>query len=119
MLLWKGMTMDANSKIIEGRIVTVGVGSRVALESGRVEELMPCDWDQASFRYPNPIQEWREKHAIACNVQITGRTFQVKHGVISAVKVRIEWVGDDEPNTYTEGWLLTDVWSLPYAEEAA
>jgi hypothetical protein len=68
--------------------------------------LLPCDdWDRASFRWPNPIPEWRESHAIACNVEITGRTIQRYNGALW-VRVKITWVGDREPDTTTGGYML-------------
>ena len=95
------------SKIIENRVVTIRVGDRIENAVGRIEVLLPSDWDRAEFRFPNPIHEWREAHAIALNIEITGRTFQWRNGR-HMVKLRLEWVGDDEPSTYSEGWLLVD-----------
>lgn len=88
------------SKIIENRVITLSVGDRI-------EALLSSEWDQAGFRFPNPIHEWREIHAIALNIEITGRTFQWRNGR-HMVKLRLEWVGDGEPSTYSEGWLLVD-----------
>jgi hypothetical protein len=62
-------------------------------------------WPGCDFRYPNPVNEWRESHAIACNVHVTGRTLQNRFGSLW-VRVSIEWVGDCEPSTYGSGWLL-------------
>jgi hypothetical protein len=97
-------------KIIESRIVTVDVGSRIQIGDNRtnVKTILPCnDWDRAMFRWPNPIQGWEEKHAIAMNVEITGRTFVYRSGSY-LVKLRITWVGDGEPDTFTDGWLLVN-----------
>jgi|SRR5215469_6353966 len=104
--------------IIESRLVKIEAGSRVEHDSGRTEFLLPCDdWDKAAFRWPNPIHEWRESHAIACNLKITGRTFQERNGKNFYVRVRFEWVGDGEPSTYSGGWLVVG-WpgNLPYAD---
>lgn len=105
------------TKTIENRIVSVEVGSVIRLDNTNklsVERLLPCDWDQAEFRWPNPIEQWREIHAIAIKVVITGRSF-VRHGGEYWAKVQIEWVGDGESSTFTSGWLLCDVWNLPHA----
>jgi hypothetical protein len=94
------------------------VGSYVVKEDGRRigEQLMQGDpepwgqsWPGCDFRYPNPIPEWRTKHAIACNVHVTGRT--TRHGSDIGqydgwwVRVQIEWVGDCEPSTFSYGWM--------------
>ncbi len=91
---------------IYGKEVKVETGSVIRLDTGRVEKLFPCDdWDRANFRYPNPIQGWEESHAIACNVTVTGRTEQ-RYGGERWVRVSIEWVQDDDPSTFSSGWLL-------------
>ena len=82
------------------------VGSYIEKDGLQGDRLLPCDdWDKAEFRWPNPIQEWREKHAIACNIEITGRTVRLIRGG-SWVRVRFTWVGDDEPDTYSLGFML-------------
>ena len=90
------------------------VGSFIVKEGEPVgeimgEELLPCDdWDKAEFRWPNPIPEWREKHAIAVNVEITGRTFQriPWHVGDDWIRVKLTWLKDGgEPDTSSGGWL--------------
>jgi hypothetical protein len=102
------------SKVVENKIVQVAVGSVIENAVGRTVALLPSDWDMAAFRYPNPIPEWETKHAIALNVQITGRTFQYRQGRYW-IKVRLIWVGDCEPDTESEGWLLADPWKCQRA----
>ena len=88
------------------------VGAYVILDHKNIGELlMPGDpepvgdgWPGCDFRFPNPIFEWREKHAIACNVHVTGRTLQLRDSC-SFVRVKVEWVGDCEPSTYCGGWM--------------
>ena len=99
---------------VENRILKVEVGTAVENAAGRTEKLLPSDWDRAAFRFPNPIPGWEAKHAIACNVAITGRTFQRRKGAYY-VKARIEWVGDGEPSTYGDAWILCNPWNLEYA----
>ena len=72
------------------------------------EKLFPCtDWDKAEWRYPNPVPEWRESHAIACNVTITGRTIvHAKGGLWKRGK--LTWVGDGEPDTFSPCLVACD-----------
>lgn len=100
--------------IIENKILTVEVGTAVENAAGRTEKLLPSDWDRAAFRFPNPIPGWETKHAIACNVTVTGRTFQWRKGAFY-VKARMEWVGDGEPSTFSEGWIFCNPFKLPNA----
>ena len=68
--------------------------------------LLPCDdWDKAEFRWPNPIPEWQQSHAIAVNVEVTGRTIRYYSGE-AWVRVKLTWVGDGEPDTTTGGFML-------------
>lgn len=44
--------------------------------------------------------------AYTCNVEITGRTLQKRpYDGRLWVRVRIEWVKDGEPNTFSNGWM--------------
>ena len=95
----------------EGDEVAARIGSYVQLDNDRLgEKLLPgddyCDsgFPGCDFRYPNPVREWATSRAIACNVHVTGRTYQYKSGY-RVVRVRVEWVGDCEPPTFTSGWL--------------
>ena len=96
---------------IYGQTYEIAVGSIVYLDGKNIgEKLLPGDdacgsWQGCDFRYPNPVQGWEVKHAIACNVSITGRTMQIVNGS-RCVRVKIEWVGDCEPSTFSSGWLL-------------
>jgi hypothetical protein len=87
--------------------VSAKVGSYVEMDGQSCGEfLLPCkDWDAADFRWPNPILDWRESRAIACNVHVTGRTVQYRQGT-RWVRCKIEFVGDGEPNTFASGWIL-------------
>jgi hypothetical protein len=42
----------------------------------------------------------------ACRVDVTGRTVVRRPYGDDAVRVRITWVGDGEPDTHCGGWLL-------------
>jgi hypothetical protein len=90
------------------------VGSLVHLDANRFpNRLLPGDdyvdegFPGCEFRYPNPVRGWEEKHAIACNVVVTGRTTQ-RRGGENWVRVRIEWVGDCEASTFTTGWMMVE-----------
>jgi len=96
---------------IYGRECRAEVGSLIKLDgSPRYERLLPGDdnvcpgWLGCDFRYPNPLQGWEKQHAIACNVSVSGNTLQRRGGDLW-VRVRIEWVGDCEPSTFSGGWL--------------
>jgi len=51
--------------------------------------------------------DFRTKHGTAINVEVTGRTFQYRNGS-RMVRVRIEFVGDCEPSTFTGGWMAVN-----------
>jgi len=100
---------------IHGELIRAAVGSALRLD-GRpfCEILLAGDpepigdgWPGCDFRYPNPIPEWRESRAIACNVTVTGRKVHWRGGC-RWVRCRVEWVGDCEPSTYGGGWLAVD-----------
>jgi len=84
-------------------VVLDGIGVGKCLLEGDTFGDWSCD-----FRWPNPVEAWREKHAIACNVTITGKTLQLRNGGDLYVRVRIEWVMDGEPNTHCGGWMMAD-----------
>ena len=78
------------------------------LEGDRADVLHNCsEWSGCDFRWPNPVPAWRTSRAIAVNVSIVGRTLQRRAGCYW-VRVRLEWVGDCEPSTFSRGWMLAD-----------
>ncbi len=108
------MTLEGRSlgREIYGREVRAKVGSVVELDGKRIsEKLLPGDdnvcpgWLGCDFRWPNRHYPDPTRHAIACNVTVTGNTLQRRNGALYA-RVRIEWVGDCEPSTFSGGWLL-------------
>ena len=83
---------------------------------GLAECIRPCtDWDQATHRYPNPIGEWRWKHATACNVWITG-TVIIQRSECWWKRGQIEFVGDGEPNTLCPCLIRVDGMGRPIGE---
>ena len=106
------MSLQPTPKTIEyGQEVCPKVGSHVKLDGKTFgENLLPGDdyiddgFPGCQFRYPNPVSGWGKSHAIACNVEITGRKFRYWMGG-RWVRIKIEWVGDCEPSTFTGGWM--------------
>ena len=98
---------------VQGTWIQAKVGSYVILDASRNnigEHLLEGDdyvdegFHGCEFRWPNPVREWRTSRAIAVNVQVTGRTIQYRWGG-RFVRVKIEWVGDCEPSTFSGGWM--------------
>lgn len=104
-----------NTLSVYGRTYAPRVGSHVRLDLQPFGKLLlagddPCPgWGGCMFRWPNPVDTWRESRATACNITITGRT--IRNGYI---RVRIEWIGTElldnhgDPSTYSGGWLQAD-----------
>lgn len=102
---------------INGRTVRPQIGSFVEPDGwrGRGEMLVASDWDEAQFRIPTSIRAdgpylptpsgYVE---VAVNVEITGRTLRWRgwNRGGSWVRVRIEFVGDGEPSTFSGGWMI-------------
>lgn len=65
------------------------------------EPLLPSDWDKADFRLGTGL---KSIPSVAVNVKITGRTAQFTRAGYR-VRIQIEWVGDCEPSTFSQGWL--------------
>jgi hypothetical protein len=64
--------------------------------------LIASDWDAADFRLPGSLQ------ALAVTVEITGR--KVRHDSPlneAAVRVRVTFVHDGEPDTTASGWMIS------------
>ncbi len=85
------------------------VGAVVKLDERDItEQLLDGDgWSVpgyagCDFRFPifaGPIKN------VAVNVEVVGRTLQRRSGA-DWVRVKIEWVGDCEPSTFSKGWML-------------
>ena len=60
------------------------------------------EWSKADFYLQGRY------HQVAVNVTVTGRTFQRPWGYSGpkAVRVKIEFVGDGEPSTFSGGWMI-------------
>ena len=102
--------LTSTKKVVEGTSITITYGTYIIVGNSmkdRGERLLLGDgyvdsgFAGCQYRYPDPV--FGAKHAIACNIEITGRTQQWKWGGCW-VKIRIEWVGDCAPSTYSSGW---------------
>jgi len=98
--------MTNTTKKIGYTTIAAKIGSYVELDNRRGELLgeghppvLP-GFAGCQFSFKCPLGR-----PIACNVEITGRTLQRRQGA-DAIRVRIEWVGDCEPSTFTRGWLF-------------
>jgi len=70
---------------------------------GYGSRLGDCDWwDKADF-----FVTGRHNTTAAVNITVTGRTFQRPWGFNGpkAVRVRIEFVGDGEPSSFSGAWM--------------
>jgi hypothetical protein len=64
--------------------------------------LLESDWEKAQFRIPS-----QTGCKPAVNITVTGRTVQRKNDTYVA-RIKIEFVGDDEPSTFHAGWIELD-----------
>jgi hypothetical protein len=76
-------------------------------EWGFPSHLVACDW--ATFRL---LSVRYEGVAYACNVTITGRTFQRRRGGLW-IRVKIDFINDAEPTTTQGGWMMVDWYGQP------
>jgi hypothetical protein len=105
------MALATETKTINGEEVKAEVGSYVVLDGKNFgvklltgEDYVDSGFSGCQFRWPNPIREWEKSRAFACNVKVTGRTFQYRNGG-RWVRVEVEWVGDCEPSTFAKGYM--------------
>lgn len=85
------------------------VGDRIILDGKSISErLLPGDnfsdsgYPGCEFRYPRFC---KIIPSLAINIKITGRKIIWRQGE-NMVRIRIEWVGDCEPSTFSGGWLV-------------
>ena len=90
---------------VDGQVIArVDVGTYVEPEDWGIGNLLKsglagfCDY-YLGTNSGGPIKE------VAVNVTITGRKRIRRQGGYSYVRVRIEFVGDGEPSTFTGGWV--------------
>lgn len=90
-------------KFVEAHMVEAKVGNYIVPAGWRIGQCLASSaWDKADFYLPTGMMVVKE---IATNIYITGRKFIWKNGE-RWVKVKIEFVGDDEPNTHMFGEML-------------
>ncbi len=91
-------------------------GNIVWPDGGRCEVLLPSDWDKAATRFPNPFPDWRVKHAIACNVEITG-TKPIRKNGDCWLRGKLTWVGDGELDVVAKCLVRVDFYLNPMKME--
>lgn len=93
---WKGVD----------RLISPSVGNFLEPDGWSFGELLSeSDWDAADFRV---CGNGHDPSGYAIKLEITGRDLRYRHGSLNWVRVRIVWVGDGEPDTFSGGWLKTD-----------
>lgn len=67
--------------------------------------LTASDWHEAMYRLQcnNGLVD-----SVAANITVTGRTVQYSPSQGARVRIKVEFVGDGEPSTYTAAWLYLD-----------
>lgn len=86
--------------MIDPRYTTPKVGSRLHLDGWQLSAgLGPCEWDRADFRLTDASLP------LAVKVETTGRTVQRFRGEL-AVRVRVTFVGDGEPDVMHGAWMF-------------
>lgn len=96
--------MNSTHATLKGITGTIGakVGSVILMDGGRYLHLDACELaDFADFRAGGTLIPF------ALNVHVTGRTYQRRGGDL-VVKVRIQAVGDGEPDNNFGAWLLVN-----------
>lgn len=69
--------------------------------------LLDSDWDKANFYIPvdgAPLLRNGPIRKIAANIEVIGRAVTTKDE-ICVVRVKITWVGDESPDSYTRGYM--------------
>lgn len=103
----------SNAKMIDtdtragGYEVKAEVGSVIRLDEKNYSEVLLEGEDFVDSGFPGcdfrfPVMNGL--HKIAVNIMVTGRTSQYRDGA-RWVRVKIEWVGDCEPSTFSGGWM--------------
>lgn len=93
----------------------VTVGRRVLPDDWRMtEQLVESDWDKAPFRITTNVRTGggflptKSGYVeLAVNVEVTGSKVRRCQGE-SAVRVRITFIKDDEPNVIHHGWMFVN-----------
>ena len=101
---WKGVD----------RLIAPSVGNWLEPDGWKTGGLLSeSDWDAADFR----VGACFTSRTYALNLEITGRDLRYRYGSLNWVRVRIVWVGDGEPDTYSGGWLRTDGYEETLSED--
>lgn len=101
------------------RLVAPAVGNWLEPDGWKLGGLLSeSNWEAADFRVgsTNAFDLYSDRPAgIAINLEITGRDLRYRpgRGPANWIRVRIVWVGDGEPDTFSGGWLKTDGYKDP------
>lgn len=88
---------------VDYRQVTLKVDKLLFIDGWKFGvRLLKSDWTKAQFR----VQSQTGLQP-AINLTVSGRTVQRRNDT-HVVRVKIEFVGDDEPSTFHYGWLELD-----------
>ena len=68
------------------------------------DDFVDSGYGGSQFRVPTGFSHCP---SVPLNITITGRTIQRERWGGAWVRIKIEWVNDCEPNTFTGGWLQT------------
>ena len=92
-----------------GTEITIRAGQYLAPDGwrGDGERIKDCtDWDRAEFRLPSANYFNIES---AINLEVSGRQVRWINNVRDqAVRVKIEWLRDEEPSDFSYGWLYLE-----------
>ena len=83
-------------------MITPKVGRYIKPDQWKTGEcLIPSDWDKAQFRIP----AGHGMYELAVNIAVTGHSMKRVNGGW-AVRVKVTFVGDDEPDQTTGAWMF-------------
>lgn len=102
--LTRGMNTTKQEAKMEKRDRTIQVGTYVEPELWGMGENLQEGLEGFCDFY---LTGWNTGATMAVNVEVTGRTVQRRKGDLW-IRVKVTFVGDDQPNTTTGGWVLAD-----------
>lgn len=102
------MMTNAEKVEIQGVDVTPCEDSFVLPDQWSIgARLVECDWEAAPFRLPSVLHD----QAPAVKVEVTGRSLRWDNPftMTPAVRVRVTFVGDGEPDEVSGGWMMVGI----------
>lgn len=106
------MVAQPNTVTIWSKEITPSVGTYIIPDGKTVGKVLtpgdvPVDSGYPGSQFRWPVENGGPIKSVAVNIEITGHTLQRKHGGY-CVRVKMEWVGDCEPSTFSSGWLFVN-----------